>query len=160
MGPALRAVLWISLGGWIGALALFNFGVAPLAFTSLPTTELAGKVVGPLLLGLNLYGVAAGIGLAAVAAVTGRGAILIGLPLVLALLCGGSELWVTAGISEVRPQAFGAGSTSEAASRFAGLHRISRGIYGLVALGAVVCALLHARADADELKAGQARKLS
>ena len=68
MASALKAVLWLSLGGWIGALTLFAFGVAPLAFTVLPSTELAAKLVGPLLMGLNLYGIAAGIGLAAIAA--------------------------------------------------------------------------------------------
>jgi hypothetical protein len=154
MEPALRALLWISLGGWIGALALFAFGVAPLAFTILPSAELAGKLVGPLLTGLNLYGMAAGVGLAVGAAATRRGPVLIGLPLFLALVCAVSEFWVTAGIGEVRLLAFGPDSSAESAARFALLHQSSRALYGVVTLGAVVCALLHAREDARGAEVG------
>ena len=156
MGTALRAFLWISLGGWIGALTMFAFGVAPLAFTVLPSTELAAELVGPLLMGLNLYGIAAGIGLAVLAAALERGRALVALPLALAAVCAVSEFWITVGIGEVRPEAFGAAANAAAATRFAQLHQISRVLYGLVALGALICAVLHARADGTD----QARKLS
>lgn len=156
MSALLRATLWISLGGWIGALALFGFAVAPLAFTVLPSSELAGKLVGPLLMGLNLYGIAAGIGLAAIALQLRRGWLLIALPLALAVVCGISEFHVTAAIGEVRPEAFGAQANAESASHFALLHRISRALYWLVTFGATLCAVLHARADGTE----ESRKLS
>ena len=43
---ALRSVLWLALGGWIGAWFLFAFGVSITAFRALPNAELAGRVRG------------------------------------------------------------------------------------------------------------------
>ena len=42
----LRFLMLLSLVVWIGGLIFFAFVVAPTAFTVLPTTHLAGNVVG------------------------------------------------------------------------------------------------------------------
>lgn len=144
---ALRTTLWLVLGGWLGAWILFAVGVAPIAFRVLPSSEIAGSLVSPLLRGLHLYGIAAGLGLSALALVLRRGPLLGLVPLVLAGLCAFSEFSITAAISEVRPQAFGPGSTSEAAARFSSLHTASRGLYSAVAVGVVALTMLHSRAD-------------
>ena len=148
---ALRSTLWLLLGGWLGAWALFAFGVAPIAFRVLPSSEVAGSLVGPLLRGMHLYGIAAGLGLCGVALGLGRGRLLVLLPLVLACLCAFSEFWVTAGIDVVRPEAFGPGATAEAAARFSTLHVTSRAIYSAVGLGLIALTVLHARADAKSV---------
>ena len=58
------AGLWCLLGIWIGGLLLFSVVVAPTAFSALPGPDLAGKIVGPVLRSLNLYGMVAGPALA------------------------------------------------------------------------------------------------
>ena len=123
---ALRATLWLVLGSWLGAWLLFAVGVAPTAFRVLPSSEIAGSLVGPLLRLLHLSGIAAGLGLACLTAVLGRSRMLIVLPLVLAGLCALSEFWITASIAVIRPEAFGVGATAEAAARFSSLHTASR----------------------------------
>ena len=65
-GTATRTALWLLLGGWFGSWFSFGVLVAPLAFRLLPTTEIAGKLIGPVLTALHLYGAAAGLGLALV----------------------------------------------------------------------------------------------
>ena len=65
MGPPatewlLRSALWLCLGGWVGAYALFAFVVAPTAFRVLSTPGDAGQLVGPVLRALHLYGLGAG----------------------------------------------------------------------------------------------------
>ncbi len=45
----LRTALWLLLGGWVGSWACFGLVVVPAAFQVLPSTELAGKLVGPVL---------------------------------------------------------------------------------------------------------------
>jgi hypothetical protein len=153
---ALRATLWILLGGWIGALALFAVGVAPLAFSVLPAGE-GGKIVAPILEGLNVYGIGAGLALAVVGWRQQRGAWAVALPIALAVVCGFSEFQVTTGIAEVRGNAFGVDVTAEAATRFSSLHQLSRALFGLVVVGAIALALLHARFDAAN-SGGNSRK--
>lgn len=149
---ALRSSLWLVLGGWVGAWFLFAFGVAIVAFRVLPTPELAGQVVGPLLGGLHLYGAAAGVLLAVVALALGRGPALAAAPLVLAALCIYSELGITAEIEAIRPQAFGAEATIEATQRFGVLHRRSMGVFTVVGIGAIALAVAHARHDSRTLR--------
>ena len=144
---ALRATLWLILGSWLGAWLLFAVGVAPTAFRVLPSSELAGSIVGPLLRLLHLSGIAAGLGLAGLAGVLGRGRLLLALPLVLAGLCAFSEFWITASIALIRPEAFGPGATADAAARFSSLHTASRGIYSVVGVGLITLVILQVRAD-------------
>lgn len=143
----LRTALWLLLGGWLGAWLLFGFGVSTTAFRVLPSTDLAGKVVGPILSGLNIYGAVAGIALAPIAAALGRRRALWLTPLALAGLCLYSELVVTPGIREVRNGAFGAAGSVEASERFASLHRQSLALFTGVGLGALALLVLHAWED-------------
>lgn len=150
MQTALRVVLWLLLGGWVGAWVLFAAGVAPAAFSQLPSTELAARVVGPVLAGLHRYGIAAGLVLGGLSMAMGRGRWLTGLPLILALACAISEFGVSAEIQALRA---GGGAAADP-GRFSTLHRLSVALFAAVGLGAVVLAVLHARVDAALARAG------
>ena len=143
----LRSTLWLLLGSWLGAWLLFVAGVAPTAFRVLPSTEVAGSLISPLLRGLHLYGIMAGIGIATLGLALGRRGLLLALPLAMAAVCGFSEFWVTTNIGLVRPEAFGPGATPEAAARFSTLHVASRSLYFAVAAGLVATTILQTRAD-------------
>jgi len=144
---ALRTALWLLLGGWVGSWGLFGLVVAPTAFQALPSTEIAGTLVGPILTSLHLYGVVAGIGLGALAALLDRGTLRIALPLVLAAACAYSQFGVSAEIAEIRDGAFGPAGSVGGASRWNALHRLSIGIYLAVAAGALALVGLHAASD-------------
>jgi hypothetical protein len=47
----LRSALWLALGGWVGSWALFALVIARLAFRVLPSPEVAGHLVAPVLNG-------------------------------------------------------------------------------------------------------------
>jgi len=57
----LRFLMLLSLVCWIGGLILFAFVLAPTAFSVLPTTHLAGNVVGRALGKLHWIGIISGI---------------------------------------------------------------------------------------------------
>jgi hypothetical protein len=143
---ALRAALWLLLGGWFGAWSLFAFSMAPVAFRLLPP-EIAGQLVGPVIASLHLYGAAAGPGLALLALALRRGAWCVALPLLMAALCLVSHFWVTAEIEQIRDLAFGPSASQAALERFWGLHGASMGIYTAVGLLSLVLAALHAWAE-------------
>ena len=135
------------LGGWVGALLLFSVVVAPTAFQVLPGPEVAGKLVGPVLRSLNLYGALAGLALAAIAWIRGRGVVALALPLMLSVLCLISQFGITASIEEIRPLAVGQPPDTAALARFGQLHAASVAIFGLVGILALVLVGIHARAD-------------
>lgn len=149
---ALRSALWLLLGGWIGAWFLFAFGVTTTAFRVLPSTEVAGQLVGPILTGLHVYGAAAGLMLAGVSLGLRRGRWLAAAPILLAALCLYSQIGVTGEIERVRAQAFGSEATLAASERFTVLHRRSMAIFTLVGVGAIALLVLHARRDAGDLR--------
>lgn len=144
----LLTALWLLLGGWVGSWACFGLVVAPAAFRILPTTELAGQLVGPVIAKLHLYAVVAGVALAAIARALGRGWLLVATPLVMAALCAFSHFWVTPQLATIRPQAFGPDGSLAAAARFAALHRLSLGLYLVVSTGTLALVFAHAREDA------------
>lgn len=146
----LVAGLWCLLGSWIGGLLLFSAVVAPTAFSALPSPELAGKIIGPVLRSLNLYGVAAGPALALLAIGRRRGWVLVALPLILGLMAFVAEFGVTAAITELRPLVFGPQPDPAALQRFGELHRIAVALFGAIGVGTVVLALLHAAAAVRE----------
>jgi hypothetical protein len=151
----LRCVLWLALGGWFGSWALFGLVVAPFAFTLLPTTEIAGTLVGPLLTVLHLYGAVAGLVLAWLAHALGRGRLLVALPLLLSATCLASHFGVSLQMDEIRELAFGPQGDVEAAALWNRLHRISVRIF-LVASAAVAALLiLHVRAEATTSNAAR-----
>ena len=139
--------LWIVRGGWLGAWALFALVVAPVAFTVLPSSGIAGTIVGPVLSTLHYYGIAAGVTLAGLSLALGRGRGLAAIGLVLAVLCGLSEYGISRAIAEVRPAAFGEGATAEAAAAFGRLHQASQLVYAVIGAAIVMLIGLHARED-------------
>lgn len=52
---------WIILSLWFGGLAVFGFIVAPAAFRTLPTAQLAGDLVGAVLTKLYIIGTISGL---------------------------------------------------------------------------------------------------
>ncbi len=148
MAPvALRSLLWIGLGGWIGSWAFFALVIARLAFRVLPSPEVAGRLVSPALATLHWYGALAGLALAALAWALGRGALRVALPLALSVACLASELAVTPRMAAIRDLAFGPEGSVEASARYAQLHGVSMAIFSGVLVGALVLAVLHARSE-------------
>ena len=114
----------------------------------LPSTRAAGALVAPVLDALHLYGVAAGIALAALAAALRRGRLRIGLPLLMAAACLYSQFGVSAELAEIRDRVFGPEGSELLSGRFNHLHRISMQIYSAVLIGALVLLGLHAASEA------------
>jgi Domain of unknown function (DUF4149) len=151
-GAGLRGGLWLLLGGWLGAWWLFAFSVARTAFNVLPP-ETAGKLVGPVLDNLHLFGGVAGVALALLARALGRGFWHQTLPLVMAGLCLFSQFAVTSEIERLRDLAFGPAADAATLTRFWQLHGASMAIYTVVGLLALVLTGLHAWADASGAEA-------
>jgi hypothetical protein len=124
--------------------------VAPTAFRTLPSHELAGQVVGPVISALHGYGMAAGLALALLAWILGRHWLLMAIPLAAAAACAWSELAITPQIAAVRPLALGPESTPELAARFGQLHRVSVLIFLFVGLTTLVLLAAHVVADAAD----------
>lgn len=147
---AWRSLLWLVLGGWIGANVYFALVIALAAFRVLPSSELAGRLVDAVYTPLQLYGIGAGLVLAALAQLLGRGPWHRILPLSLSVLCSLSHFGITARLDELRDRAFGAGGVvpeGAASAEFWRLHGASMGIHTAVILGAVALLVLHVRAD-------------
>ncbi len=144
---ALRSALWLTLGLWIGGWTLFSTIVAPTAFRVLPNTEIAGTVIGPTLEALHLFGAAAGLVLALLARMLGRGPRLITIPLIMSALCLYAHFGVSAEMAELRAMAFGPEGSPDSAVRFHQLHRVSVAIFLSLGVAAVTLLVLHARAD-------------
>jgi len=149
--PWVRTVLWLLLGGWFGSYLLFGAVIAPTAFAVLPTTEIAGSLVSPVLTRLHLFGAAAGLPLAWSAWRLGRGRLLILAPIVLGALCILSHFGVSAELAEIRDLTFGPEGSTDAAARFGFLHRVSVGVFIVVGIAVTILIGLHARADAQTL---------
>ncbi len=148
----LRTCLWLLLGGWFGSYLLFGAVIAPTAFKVLPSTQLAGDLVGPVLMKLHLYGAFAGIALALVSKALGRGALLVAAPIALSALCLYSHFGVSAELAEIRGVSFGPDATAEIVARFGVLHRISLAVF--IGVGISVTALIgfHAREDSRTVR--------
>jgi hypothetical protein len=154
--PALlRGLLWVLLGSWIGSWLLFALVVAPTAFRVLPTPGAAGALVAPVLDALHLYGVFAGLSLAALAIALRRGALRVAIPLSMAAACLYSQFGVSAELAEIRHLVFGPEGNEAIAARFTELHRLSMAIYSSVLVAALVLAGLHAARDAGETGASK-----
>ncbi len=143
----LRTALWMSLGIWVGSWAFFAFVVSQIAFQILPG-DVAGNLTGSLLTILHFGGAVAALVAAGAAAALGRRGWVIALPLGLALICLGSELWISPEIAAVRPTTTGAASTLASGERFRLLHRLSIGLFLAVHFASMILIGLHARLDA------------
>ena len=144
---SIRAALWLTLGGWIGAWLLFGLVVAPTAFRVLPSTRVAGSLIGPVLEALQLFGSVAGLLLALIAWLLGRGVARWALPLAMSAACLYSQFGLSAEIAEIQDGAFGPQGSEALASRFNHLHRLSVAIFLCVGISALILAGLHARDD-------------
>lgn len=144
---ASRTLLWLLLGGWVGSWACFGIVVAPVAFRVLPTTEVAGQLVGPVLTQLHLYGAVAGVAISGLGWLLRRGRLAVILPLLMAAACLYSQFGVSAEIAEIRDRAFGPSGSEALAARFTHLHRVSIGIYLAVSAASLLLVGLHAHAD-------------
>lgn len=152
--PIVRTALWLLLGGWFGGYLLFGAVVAPTAFSVLPTSQIAGTLVGPVLTKLHLFGAAAGIPLAVLSHLLGRRRWLTLAPLVLSALCVYSHFGITAELAETRLLTFSPAGSAEAAIRFGFLHDLSLGIFIGVGISVTALIWLHARADAQSFASG------
>lgn len=148
----LRAALWLALGGWVGSWAFFAFVVSRLAFQVLPG-DVAGDLAGDLLTILHGLGAAAGLVVAAAGAGLGRRGLVVGLPVVLALVCLASEWWISPEVAAVRPSALGPNNTAETQARFGTLHALSLGVFLAVHVATIVLVWLEARLDTRALRA-------
>lgn len=149
--PISRIALWLLLGGWFGAFLLFGAVVAPTAFAVLPSSEIAGTLVGPVITQLHLYGAVAGVAIALLSHRLGRSPWLSAVPVALSALCAFSHFGISAEISEIRDLTFGPGGNADAAVRFGQLHRISMAIYVGVGLAVTALVGMHASADARSI---------
>jgi hypothetical protein len=148
VGVALRSLLWLLLGGWIGSWACFGLVVAPIAFQRLPSTEVAGHLIGPVLSALHGYGAVAGNALALLAWRMDRGRLRVALPLLMAAACVYTQFGVSPEIAEIRDRVFGPEGTEALAARWTELHRRSVAIFLSVSAASLWLLVLHARSDA------------
>jgi Domain of unknown function (DUF4149) len=132
----LRAVLWLSLGSWVGAWGFFAFVVSRIAFQVLPG-NVAGDLAGSLLHILHLGGAGAALLSAAALAGLGRRGLVVGVPVLLALASVASELVLSPEIAALRPSALGAGNTADTQARFGLLHGLSLGLFVLIHLASI-----------------------
>ena len=134
---ALKTVLWLALGGWVGAWGFFAFVVSRIAFRILPG-NVVGDMVGALLHDLHYGGAVAGLVVAGTLAALGRRGWVVGLPVVLAILSAASELFLSPAIAAIRPSTLGAASTVEIQTRFRLLHGLSLGLFMAIHLASAV----------------------
>lgn len=142
---SLRFLLGSVLGLWLGSWTCFALLVAPTAFRVLPSTEVAGQLVGPVLATLHLSGALAGALAAALAAALGRGRLAVALPLLLAAATLVSEFGVTPQLTALRELAFGPEGNVEASARYRQLHGLSMAIFCAVLLGVIALGWIHSR---------------
>jgi hypothetical protein len=139
---ALRSLL---LGGWLGSWALFAFVIAPTAFRVLPSGDVAGALVSPVLHSLHLYGLFAGLALFAIAFSFNESRFRVLFPALLALTCAITEFGVTGAITDIRPSTFGPGTEDDAGARFSALHQLSRVLFGAVLAGVAALTVAYSR---------------
>jgi hypothetical protein len=133
---ALRTTVWLCLGGWVGAWGFFAFVVSRIAFRVLPG-NVAGDLAGSLLHVLHLGGAAAALICAGALAGLGRRGLVVGVPVVLALVSVASELLLSPEIAALRPSALGVANTAETQSSFRLLHGLSLGLFMLIHLASI-----------------------
>ena len=145
MSSAVRIAL---LGAWSGAMLAFAALAVPGAFGHLPTS-LAAEVLGGGFVGLDRFGLLAGLACCALGladrSAGGRANRLRALAPLLAVAGHALSLfWVTPGIAEIRELAGGSigqlPAGDDAISRFASFHEASRGLYtGNALIALCVC---------------------
>jgi len=146
----LRTSLWLAMGTWIGSWAFFAFVVSRITFQVLPG-DVAGDLAAALLAILHFGGAGAALIAAAAAVALGRRGLVIGLPVLLAVLCLVSEVWLSPEVAAVRPSTLGENGTVETQLRFQTLHRLSLGLFLAIHLASLILVALYARLDTRDL---------
>ncbi len=141
-----RLLLWLALGGWLGAMLLFAAVVAPAAFRV--SSEVGGRMAREVLPVLHLYGAVAGPLLALLARVLGRGPAVVWLPLAMAALGLLNLFGITPLMEEIRHEM--SSGDAAARARFMRLHAVSGVLYALVGVGGLALGWLHAAADGTD----------
>lgn len=154
--PWLRALLWLALGGWIGAMGLFG-AMTRVAFEVVPSPEIAGHLVGRLLEPLLTTGAVLGASLAAMGAALGRGRLAIGMSLLLSIACLVNQFGVSRAVAEIHLT--DPGLAPGLAARFATLHQLSVWLFIGTAVGALALAAIHARIEARESRQSGATRI-
>ena len=141
--PRLQIAL---LGLWVGVAGLFSFGVAPVAFSVLPTSQLAGAVVSNVLAGVEIIGICVGLLFLVLSLASGRQKRLNAFDLIVIVLLilsmGASRFAVSPRLHQIREQ-FGdrlAGLPADDAIRlsFDFLHKCSVGLLAFGLFSALV----------------------
>ena len=146
----LRTSLWLAMGTWIGSWAFFAFVVSRITFEVLPG-DVAGDLAGALLAILHFGGAGAALIAAAAAVALGRRGVVIGLPVLLAILCLASEVWLSPEVAAIRPSTLGENGTVETQLRFQTLHSLSIGLFLAIHLASLILVALYARLDTRDL---------
>lgn len=144
-----RNLLWLWLGAWIGVMGFFG-SVTRAAFHFVPDPEVAGRLVGSLLMPLLSISAISGVGLSVLAATLRRGRVAIVLPLVLATASLINQFGVSPAVAEIRLT--DPGLAPELAARFAALHRLSVWLFVATAIGTVLLAITHGLAEARQAR--------
>jgi hypothetical protein len=147
--PWLRALLWLCLGIWLGAMGLFG-AMTRVAFEVVPTPDVAGHLVSRLLAPMLTIGASLGAGIAALGAVLGRGWLAIFVPLLLSMTCLINQFGVSRAVAEIHLT--DPGLAPGLAARFATLHHLSILLFIGTGVGALVLAAIHARIEAREVQ--------
>jgi hypothetical protein len=138
----LRGLLFSTLGAWIGALSFF-VGLAHAAFQVVPDPAAAAHLVGRLLAPLEFGGTAAGLIVAALGGVLGRGRIVVALGLAVAATCLVNQVGVVPLLSRIHL----GDATAGTGLRFSHLHSLSMALFGATFLGVLLLWGLHLRAE-------------
>jgi hypothetical protein len=139
---SLRILLWLLLGGWLGAMLLFGGGVARATFATVPDPSLAASLVGLVLGRLERSGMVLALVLAALGGALGRGRTVVVLPLLIGALCAINHFAVSPTVAAIDLTA--PDLPAGAGVRFARLHRLSVWLFAATAIGASALAALHA----------------
>ena len=141
----LRALLWLWLGIWIGAMSLFG-ALTQVVFEVVPNPDMASHLVSRLLNPLLAAGGVSGVALAALGAALRRGPVAIAIPLLLSITCIYNQFGVSREVAEIRLANPGVDPTIPA--RFASLHHLSVTLFMAALLGAIALAVIHAWIEA------------
>lgn len=139
---SLRILLWLLLGGWLGAMLLFAGGIARATFATVPDPSLAAKVVGLVLGRLEVSGMVLALVLSALGGALGRGRVAVVLPLLIGAICALNHYAVSPAVAAIDLTA--PDLPAGAGARFAFLHRASVWLFGAALVGGLALAALHA----------------
>jgi hypothetical protein len=149
-GGRVKAVAEITVALWLGAMGFFAFAVAPAAFAVLDR-EAAARLVSVVFPRYYAVGVALGVVAVVALLVDGapadRGGGWTALLLVLVMLALTAYAWggLLPAAHAAREAMHAAGAGSEAALRFARLHRLASALNGVVMLAGVAFLVVQAR---------------